>query len=183
MPKSLGEWVDHAVIKWWMSDQAHRLRHGGVWHRGEVGGWSACGKAWLAPSRIRNTVGWGRKHRNPWAVGSITDGRLCSACFSDEIPWLTHRLAKPSSAPIVYDGPLSSGRGSATFTDRKVPHIPSAEEIAERRLRTLFDVERLRELSTPDFGTEPSHARWDAEALLLIRTVISAIDNALKEAS
>lgn len=92
MPKSLAEWVDYAVIKWWMSDEAHRLRHGGVWHRGEIGGWSQCGNAWLAKNRVRNSVGWPHKYRNPWQLGLITDGRLCSVCFADEIPWLTHRL-------------------------------------------------------------------------------------------
>jgi hypothetical protein len=105
MPKPLGEWVDDAIQRWWMPVQAHRLRWGG-WHKGSLGGWSDCGKAWLVRSSVAESVGWGKKTRNPWAAGAITDGRLCKQCFAAEIPWLSHRL-KPtdmlSRVPITFD--------------------------------------------------------------------------------
>jgi hypothetical protein len=95
MPKPLDEWINEAINRWLMPDQAHRLRHGGNWHRGTLGGWSDCGKVWLTRSAVDCTVGWGKKRRNPWTTSSTTDGRLCKGCFAAEIPWLAHRL-KPT---------------------------------------------------------------------------------------
>ena len=88
MPKSFADWIRYSGLQWQMEGIAHKLRHGGTWHRyeGELPGWAHCG-TWLSQSLVIQTVGRGQRKASPWqAEGEYKLNSLCRSCFAREIP-------------------------------------------------------------------------------------------------
>ena len=107
MPKDLWHWLNFNVRHWQMPGRAHKLYHGGVWHRldEELPGWAYCG-TWLSEGVVRSSVGHGEEHGSPFAFsGSIDIKNLCRGCFAAELPMLIvlynehWALANPDKAP------------------------------------------------------------------------------------
>lgn len=89
MPKGLTLWLRQAAREWHMPGNAHQLSHGGIWHRGEIEGWSHCERAWLSATTVRTSVGKDYSKPNPFHFNGDLDSKmLCRVCFRKEIPLL-----------------------------------------------------------------------------------------------
>lgn len=91
MPKDLWHWLNFNVRHWQMPGHAHKLDHGGMWHRRyeELPGWADCG-TWLSEGIVRVSVGHHEQHGSPFGfTDSIDLENLCRRCFAEELPMLT----------------------------------------------------------------------------------------------